>query len=402
MKVLMLTPYLPYPLLSGGQIRTYNLLKQLSKKHDITLFCLIKDEAEEQYVAEVERYCHRVRVFRRSRHPFTFKNIVQTGFSRYPFLVIRNLVPSVVEAVRQELASARYDLIHAETFYMMPHLPATKIPIILVEQTIESLGYESYAKKAPLFLKPLLEIDIRKIRYTEQYYWRLADRLIVMSKEDKQLVVERLGQSEKIDVVANGVDTAWFAHRLKKLSKRPTALFVGTFKWLPNREAVDFLVKRVWPLIRRELPEAELHIVGNAPSAQVLAYQSSREQIRVTGNMPDIRTAFAQTDILIAPVFSGKGTRYKVLESMASGTPVVATPTAVEGLGLTPGKQVALGSTAEALAEAALRLLRQPTLRRQLAKEGREYVRRHYDWSLISTQLDQVYQKMGHLTALRD
>jgi len=120
MKILMLTPYLPYPLLSGGQIRTYNLLKILSQKHEITLFALIKEESERQYLSELEKYCTKVKLFKRSKKPFTLKNILRTAISPYPFLVIRNYVSQVIGAVQAELASEHYDLIHAETFYMMP------------------------------------------------------------------------------------------------------------------------------------------------------------------------------------------------------------------------------------------------------------------------------------------
>ena len=92
MKILMLTPYLPYPLLSGGQIRTYNLLKNLSKKHQITLFSLIKDDAERQYLKELEKFCSEVRVFKRTQSPWAIRNILLAGFSPYPFVVTRNLV----------------------------------------------------------------------------------------------------------------------------------------------------------------------------------------------------------------------------------------------------------------------------------------------------------------------
>ena len=88
MKILMLTPYLPYPLLSGGQIRTYNLLKKLAHLHQVTLFALIKEDSERQYISELEKYCKKVKVFKRSRQPFTWRNIIKTAFSTYPFLVM--------------------------------------------------------------------------------------------------------------------------------------------------------------------------------------------------------------------------------------------------------------------------------------------------------------------------
>jgi polysaccharide biosynthesis protein PslH len=391
----MLTPYLPYPLLSGGQIRTYNLLKKLANKHEVTLFSLIKHEDEKKYIPELKKYCSKVQVFKRSQKPFTLKNILKTAFSSYPFLVIRNHAPQIISAVEQALKSEKYDLIHAETFYMMPHIPKTQIPTILVEQTIEYLGYESYAKKTPFFLRPILNIDIKKIRKWERFYWQACDTLIVMSEEDKKYIGREISDSKKIEVVANGVDTSWFEEIQKQTTKVPTVLSVGTFKWLPNVEAVKYLVTQVWPLIKKELPNAKLKIVGNAPTEDVFEYQKSDASIEVIGRISDIREAFATSDILMAPVFSGKGTRYKVLEAMASGTPIVATTTAVEGLEVVNGKHVMTSNTPQGMANLAIDLLNNMDKRKTMAKNGKQFVKQHYDWSLISHKLDMIYQRIG-------
>lgn len=396
MKILMLTPYLPYPLLSGGQIRTYNLLKKMSQKHDITLFALIKNHQEKQYIKELEKYCHRVRVFKRSSKPFTLKNILRTAFSSYPFLVIRNHVSEVIKAVEKELASNQYDLIHAETFYMMPNIPQTKIPVLLVEQTIEYLGYESFAASTRWqILRPLLNLDIKKIKYWEKYYWRACDHLVTMSDDDKKFIAREIGQSEKISIVANGVDAAWFSEQKFKRLPTPTLLSVGTFKWLPNVEAVKFLVKRVWPTLKAKQPELKLWIVGNAPTKEVLAYAQKDKQIIVSGGIPDIREAFSGAHILLAPVFSGKGTRYKILEAMASGLPVIATTTALEGLGVRDGQEVIIADNAQTMAVETLKLLANSQKQAQLAKRGRAFVQANYDWNLIARQLNQVYQNLG-------
>ena len=396
MKILMLTPYLPYPLLSGGQIRTYNLLKKMAGKHEITLFALIKNEDEKQYIKELEKYCAKVRVFKRSSKPFTLKNIVKTAFSSFPFLVIRNHVALVIAAVRAELATGDYDLIHAETFYMMPHLPETKIPVMLVEQTIEYLGYESFASTTKWqILRPLLKIDIKKIKRWEKYYWQMCDKLVTMSEDDKEFIAQQIGSAAKIHVVANGVDTAWFGE--KKYAKRcePTLLSVGTFKWLPNVEAVRFLMQKVWPLIKKQRTDIKLWIVGNAPTQEILTLAAKDKQIEVSGRIEDIREAFSGAHILLAPVFSGKGTRYKILEAMASGTPIIATSTAVEGLGVTDGEEVMIADSASAMAEAALRLLQDKPWQRRLSKNGKNFVRQHYDWELIARRLDDIYQELG-------
>lgn len=396
MKILMLTPYLPYPLLSGGQIRTYNLLKKLASLHEITLFSLIKDESERQYLSELEPYCAKIKLFKRSSKPFTFQNIFKTLFSSYPFLVIRNYVPETITAIHEELETQTYDAIHAETFYMMPHLPVTKVPTILVEQTIEYLGYESYAAKTKIpGLRWLLNIDIRKIKQWERFYWESCDQLIVMSDEDKQFISRQIAQPDKIEVVANGVDAEWFAQKLANLPQEPTVLSVGTFKWLPNVESVNFLVNEVWPLIKTKVPNARLKIVGNAPTKDILAYQDRDPNISIAGGIPDIRDAFKSAHVLLAPVFSGKGTRYKILEAMASETPIVATEIAVEGLGVKHNKEVLLSNDAQGMAELTVTLLKDAKLRQTLSKNARNFVTKHYDWQQISQKLDTIYQTLG-------
>ncbi|KKT78105.1 MAG: glycosyl transferase family 1 protein [Parcubacteria group bacterium GW2011_GWF2_44_8] len=395
MRILMLTPYLPYPLLSGGQIRTYNLLKKLAKDHDITLFALIKHDSERKYIPELAKYCKQVRVFNRSAKPFTLKNIFTALISTYPFLVVRNHASQAIPAIRAELADRPYDLIHAETFYMMPHLPKTKVPIILVEQTIEYLGYLSFAQKAPWWLRLLLKTDIAKIIKWEHHYWQACQELIVMSQDDKRFIAQQVPAQKNISVVANGVDTDWFNAVARSLPPNPTVLSVGTFKWLPNVEAVQFLVNQVWPLIKAKIPQAKLNIVGNDPTREVLSYASPDQGITVTGRIDDIRDAFKQAHVLVAPVFSGKGTRYKILEAMASGTPVVASEIAVEGLGVTHGVQVLTSNSAEKMAELTIDVMTNPSLWTQLSEAGRAFVSAKFDWNQIAQDLDSVYQRLG-------
>ncbi|PIR99138.1 hypothetical protein COT87_01100 [Candidatus Collierbacteria bacterium CG10_big_fil_rev_8_21_14_0_10_44_9] len=392
MKVLMLTPYLPYPLVSGGQIRTYNLLKHLSLHHDITLFSLIKDEAERKHLRELEQYCRKIKLFKRTKNPFVLRNILLAGFSSYPFVVTRNLPLGMKKAVQSELAEGQYDLIHAETFYMMPNIPETKVPIILAEQTIEYLGYQDYMKKSHPLLRPLLKIDIAKIKYWERYFWKKADKLITMSDQDKDFIEAELKYKMNISVVANGVDLDFFSKVKKHLPQDPTVLFVGTFKWLPNIKAVEEIVKKIWPLVLQQLPNAKLKIVGFSPTDKIRGY-AQEPSIEVQGGIDDIRDAFATAHVLLAPIRSGKGTRYKVLEAMITGTPVVATTLAVEGLDLEDGKNVLINDTSSALARATVKLLADFALQQKLGSAGAKIVRQGYSWDTIAESLDKVYKE---------
>lgn len=395
MKILMLTPYLPYPLLSGGQIRTYNLLKNLSNKHEITLFALSKNELDQENVDHLKKFCKKIVLLNRTQKPFHLRNIFLAAITKYPFLVTRNLPKDGKQKVLAELESGNYDLIHAETFYMMPNIPDTNIPIILVEQTIEYLGYESYAKKSKLWpLKPLLYYDIKKINKWEKYYWKKADKLITMSADDKQFIQQEIGEKLDIDVVANGVDIDFFNRTKKQLPTDPTVLFVGTFKWLPNVDAVTFLVEEIWPQIIAKIPNAKLHIVGFSPNKKILKF-GQQPSIRVSGEIKDIRQVYAKAHVLLAPVRSGKGTRFKVLEAMATNTPIIATPLTVEGLDIKVGQNVLTAKNSQGLADQTVRLLKDKSLQKKLAQNGKKLVIKKYGWQAISQELDRIYQELG-------
>ena len=388
----MLTPYLPYPLVSGGQIRTYNLLKHLSKNHDITLFALIKDESERKYLQELKKYCKRIELFTRTKNPWHPRNILLAGFTPYPFVVTRNLPLGMRKSIEAELRREPYDIIHAETFYMMPNIPHTNVPTILAEQTIEYLGYQDYANKVNPLIRFPLQIDITKIKYWERYFWNKADKLITMSEEDKLFIEKELGHTLNASVVANGVDIDYFMQTKKKLPKSPTVLFVGTFKWLPNIEAVEEIVHKIWPLIIKAIPQARLKIVGFSPTDKIKSYGQD-PSIEVLGGVEDIRDAFATAHVLLAPIRSGKGTRFKVLEAMVTGTPVVATNLAVEGIDLTPGVNVLTADTSKELATLTVQLLEDKNLQLRMGEAGREIVRATYSWDNIAKALDHVYKE---------
>lgn len=391
----MLTPYLPYPLVSGGQIRTYNLLKNLCTQHNITLFSYIRSDDERKYISKLEPYCKKIVVFKRGP-VWTPKNILLSQFSFHPLLVTMYRSIKLEAAIQKELQSNKYNLIHAETFYMMPNIPKTILPVILVVQTIEHLGYKEFTRRLALpFLKPFLYWDVRKIKYWEEHYWRTATRLITMSEEDKQYILHRVQNVGSIDVVANGVDIEFFRQTKKEKTKDFNILFVGTFKWLPNVEAVTYLVERVWKQISAAIPNAKLLIVGNSPSPKIEKYAVDDKTVIVKGHVRDIRDAYSKANVLLAPVWSGKGTRYKILEAMATETPIVATPLAVEGLGVKDGVQALIADTAEDLAASVIKLQSDSKLAATLANNGKQLVEKNYDWKSISKDLDTIYNQVG-------
>jgi glycosyltransferase involved in cell wall biosynthesis len=156
-------------------------------------------------------------------------------------------------------------------------------------------------------------------------------------------------------------------------------------------------VEKIWPLVKQKIKKVRLKIVGNAPSQKVLNYGISDPEINVLGQIEDIRYAFKSADLLLAPVFSGKGTRYKILEAMACSTPVVASKIAVEGLDVENGKHVLTSNDAQELAELTIKVLTDQKLWKKLSDNGKQFVEDHYDWQMISQKLDTIYQKVGKI-----
>ena len=393
MKILMITPYFPYPLVSGGQIRTYNLLKNLSSKHEITLASFIRDPKETQYLDRLKPFCQKIVVFRR-RKAWSPVNILLSIITPYPFLVSIYFDPFVKSQIKKELLRDNYDLIHAETFYVMPNIPKTTVPVFLVEQVIEYLVYQRFVEGlTPLLLplKPFLFLDVFKIKFWERHYWQKAKRLAAMSAQDQKFI-QNYNPKLTVDVVANGVDIDYFAKTKRKKLQKPTVLFIGNFKWLPNRDATKYLVEDIWPLIKKEIKNCQLWIVGRNPPADIKKYGS--QDIKVDGKVEDIRSAYTASSVLLAPIRNGRGTKYKILEAMATKTPIVGTSLAIEGIAAKNNNQVYIADNPKDLAQKTVNILKNPAIGRKLAQSAYSLVGQAYNWQIISSKLDRLYQEV--------
>lgn len=399
MKILMLTPYLPYPDSSGGQIRTQNLLKHLKKKHDITLVSLIKDPTERQYIPILEKkFCKKVKVFERSSKPFTLKNILKTGFSNKPFLIVRNFSSAAQKGIARELEENQYDLIHVETFYASPHIPAdTKVPVVLVDQTIEFKVYQHYVKEtAPFFLRPLMNLDVLKLKYWEQYYWRKADKVIAVSDKDKEAMLS-LEPNLDIDIVPNGVNLDFFKQKTSWSSKTPTILFVGNFFWLQNTEAAQTLIKEILPLVQKEIPNVKVAIVGQHQPDSLKALASPLVTIKdiAEDDTNSIIKAYHDAAVFCTPLKGPGGTRLKNLAAMASGLPIVSSSVGMAGLGITPNVHALVEDNLKDLAQAIVKVLKDPKLAEELAKTSRKYVETNFSYEVIANKLSHIYYEVA-------
>ena len=393
----MLTPYLPFPDSSGGQIRSYNLIKSLSKKHEITLFSLIKDDSEKKFIPELEKYCSKVCVFKRSKSPWTLRNILLTGFGPYPFLVIRNLSRQETKAVQEEIDNNSYDLIHAETFYVMPHISKTNTPILLVEQTIEYLVYKHYVEgiKNPI-LRTILSLDVAKLKFWETKFWRKANTVVAVSESDKK-EMRKLVPDLNVDLVPNGVNLSFFKEKNSWKQNNPKMLFIANFKWLQNVEAAKLLLDEVYPLVLAKNRKVKVWIVGQHIPQEIQNRKS--EDILVDNLQEDdqdgIRNAYFESSVFVSPLRGPGGTRLKHLAAMAAKLPLVTTSVGAEGLSATDGREVIIRNNSKDLATAALQVLEDEQLAKKIAANARKLVEEKFSWQTMSEYLDKLYERTG-------
>ncbi|MFC1710108.1 glycosyltransferase family 4 protein [Patescibacteria group bacterium] len=399
MKILMLTPYLPYPPSEGGQVRSYKLIKLLSKKHEITLVSFSRQHNTKAHIDHMKQFCKDVIVIERGK-TWTLPNILRTGFSKYPFLISIYSSPKVKETLEEVLTDGDFDLIHAEMSYTLPFLPKHDLPVILVEQTIMSriFGHQAKTDKR-LWFRPLMKIDIIKMRYWEKYYWKRVNRVVTVSDEDAK-VVKNIVPGIKVDVVPNGVGED-VSNLPRKLHYNNEILYMGNYKWIQNWEAAELLAKEVFPLIKKKLSSATLVIAGQSPTADVKGLSSKDLGIKILELKDDdfkgVVDAYLHAGLFVAPMYAPGGTRLKILAAMAAMIPVVTTSVGSEGYGAVDGDSILIGNTSEEIADKSVKVLTNKKLYEKVAKKARLLVDNKFSWEPIAKKLEEIYEEIvGH------
>lgn len=389
----MVTPYLPYPPASGGQIRTLNLLKYLSKKNIISLVCLYKKESDKRFVSYLKPYCREIYLCKRSEKPWHIRNILGSVFSFYPFLIVRNFSIDAKKTLQRLLKEQSFDVIHTETFYVMPHVPKTKIPIMLVEQTVEFKVYQHFVNSLPFIFRFFLYSDIFKLRLWEIFFWKKATMVATVSEQDKKIVHD-VEKTIKPVVIPNGAGEEMIVEKLERKSlKHVNILFQGNFFWLQNAEAAKYLIKYIFPKLKGRFPDITLTIAGqNAKKIQ------NGEGVEIKDIALDddesVKQAYRKATLFIAPIFGPGGTRLKILAAMACGLPIISTKTGVEGLDLKDGENALISNTPEEFVKQTERILSNPKLYESIRANAYRLILRKYNWKNIAKSLESAYVKI--------
>jgi glycosyltransferase involved in cell wall biosynthesis len=397
MKILMVSSYLPYPLHSGGQIRLYNLLKLLQKDHEITLICEKRDSQTQEDIMEVQKICHKVITIKR-RKQWTVRNVLKSSLSSHSFLYTGHENTEMRQKIKEEIENNTFDLIHVETYYVMQNLPqsSSPLPVVLIEHNIEYQVYSRFVQKAPLLIRSLLALDVAKIKKEEINFWQKATKVAAVSLDDQRVIQS---QGIKAEIVPNGVDINFFSFKNRAINseKEKKILFIGDFKWLQNRDSVSWIIKEIWPLINKA-NNIKLIIIGrNIPYSIKKLTNDSNIIFDEKSSAKPTRQIFQEADLLLAPIRVGGGTSYKILESMASGTPALISPLSAGSLELIDGKEAMVGETAADFARKIDIVLNDSNLYQKIASNGRALIEKKYTWGEIAKKLNNVYESAANI-----
>lgn len=415
MRILFLCLRCPYPPQRGDRIRSYNFIKQLSKRHDITLVFFAESESDIEAVKHLQPFCERVEWVKFSPS-FASINTAIHCLSRIPLQVHYWYSPQMQRKINQLLAEENFQLIHAQLFRMGQYVIKTE-GIAKVLDLCDSLAL-NLSRRAELDCTPkrfLVKLEEKRVRRYEVEIMKAFDSGTVVAHFDRDYLLNQ-DNSLNLSVVPMGVDLKYFqplkvnndsngADVTEKQNMTLTVqedfaddrsknlLFTGTMNYFPNSDAVIYFCNNVFPLIQKRYPDATFYIVGNHPTEQIRRL-SDQKGVVVTGYVPDIRPYFEKASVFVAPLRAGSGIQTKNLEAMAMGIPIVTTSIGAMGLEAETDTELLIADTPETFAERVIHLIENPDIRQNLADAGRKRVEASYDWQVLVNRLEQVYDQI--------
>jgi polysaccharide biosynthesis protein PslH len=383
MNVLVLTPYIPYPPSFGGSVRIYHLIRQLSRRHQVHLLSF-REEAGAGDPRGLEPFCRTITLIPRVVGDKRLQQLTSL-LSPHSFQWRFHYNPPMQAALNRLVSELAIDLILVEFSQMAGFRFPAGVPVVLDEHNVEfDLLERMAARESGTFRRLFNRIEAAKFRREELAAAKDAALTLVTSDRDGELLASHC-PGLKTAVITNGVDCDHFT-RPAGPCQPYTAVFVGATHYFPNEDGVLFFLREIHEEIRKARPAFRFTVVGGNPPPSITAYRS--DSVEVTGYVADVRPYMWTAALFVVPLRMGGGTRFKIVEAMAAGVPVVSTRLGAEGIPVIDGRELLLADDPVTFATAVGRVLSDPALADSLARAGLEFVRRYFDWSVIGDKLN--------------
>src|ERR1700685_1122144 len=391
MNILWVKPGKLLPLDSGGKLRSYNILRQLSASHQLTYLSYYAGNPDETYEREVLKHIPGTVCLNAAPSPeWHSLDYLRRLFWRTPYAVSRFTSPQAQQLLSQWIPERRFDVAVCDFLASAPNFPQMlETPTALFQHNVEAILWRRRAQTETSWLDRLVcQIEDVKMARFEPAQVRRFHHVIAVSDADRKLMSDMV-DPDRISVVPTGVDLSQYRYDPDSEPDNRLVVFTGSMDWKPNIDGVEFFCKEIWPLILARVADARFRIVGRDPDSRVRNLAS--DSVEVTGSVPSIVEHLRRAAIFVVPLRIGGGTRIKIYEAMAIGKATVATSIGAEGLDVHDGHDIVLADQPAFFAEAVCSLLLDGEKRHRVGNPPAPTAAK-YDWSVITERFVEALQ----------
>ncbi len=380
MKILVISPRFPYPLEKGDKLRLYHQLRLLSDHFEIVLVSLSDTKIKEEDLAHIKSLVSKVYIFPLAKIKIAIRLLLGL-FSNKPFQVLYFFNKNHKKKIKEIVAKENPDIIYNQLIRTTEYSRDLKYFKILDYMDSFSEGMKKRLDNSGFLFRMLYKEEYKRLKKYETEVFSDFDRHSIISEQDRNTFAKEI--KDKLLIVPNGVDMNYFQPLGKK--KIYDISFVGNMGYRPNIIACEYFEKNILPLLIKENKDIKIIFAGARPHSRVKSLES--KNIYVSGWMKDIRDAYDQAKIFVAPIFTGIGQQNKILEAMSMGLPVVTTSAVNKAIGAKQGEEIIVADTEQEFAGSILKLLKDTGFADKISKSGRKFIRDNYSWEYQSAKL---------------
>ena len=379
------------PVDTGGKIRSYNILRRLAERHEVTFLSHYGGEKDPAYEREIHQHLAGAEVvYTGVRDATTLERgltYLQRLPSAAPFGVTKFTTRMVQNMLAKWLDEGRFDVAVCDFLGSTLNFPErSATPVALFQHNVESILWRRHSEHETHPVKrAAFKLEAAKMARYEAAAVARFDHVIAVSEFDREQML-KMAPNARISVVPTGVDLAQYQAGAAESATEPLVIFLGSMDWEANVDGVSYFCREIWPQIKRAVPEARFRIVGRNPPPRIKQLASA--DIEVTGRVESVIEHLQQAAVFVVPLRIGGGTRLKIYEAMAMRKAVVSTTIGAEGLDVNHGKDILLADEPEGFAADVIDLLRDHPKRRRFEIAAGEQAAR-YDWPVVTRTFEE-------------
>ena len=393
MRILVLTAKAIWPLHGGAEIRNFSLLRETARHHDVVSLSFLLGSDPAEHVDALAPYCRRIETINLPRpKPQRVARALKSwaGASR-PFTLAEYNTRGMAGAIERIVREERIDVIHAHCLHVGQYAEHKgRAAFVYDAHNLEHILWARFATvQSSAWMRAFARGQLPKFVAWERHVGRLSEKVVMLSEDDRQEFLHIAPESD-VATIPNGADVEFFSPRPDVPVEENSIIYFANFGWPPQDDAALYLHNDILPLIRREVPDVHLYLVGRTPPPPIR--RLAAERVTVTGMVPDIRDYIQRAAVVALPLRVGSGQKHRVFQSLAMEKAVVTTSVGAEGIALEHDRSALLTDDPARFAQYVVQLLRDPERRRRLGRDGRELVLSRYEWAANYRMLDRVFE----------